>query len=207
MFRILLAALLVSILICWLAWATQFYFLAVIAILAILTLVAPFIDVPTMKKSGKLRYHSLLMLSEKPKDGVIKIHGGTLFDYVFVIDKKMGGNQRRSFIIQQYLEGLLHLLEHTDLEPDTTIRGTSYIINKRTAKRLGFTVVPTDFLQKMILAYNYLNVLVTYSMAKGKLSFPKISKTITFEATLKDIGQKKEFLINLNEKLRSEEIF
>ena len=201
---ILLLALFVIILSCWLAWVSQFYFFGVIVILGVLTLVAPFIDVPSMKKSGKLRYHSLLMLSEKPKDGVIKIHGGTLFDYVFVIDKEMTGNQRKTFIIQQYVEGLLNLLKNTDLESSTTIQGTSYIINKRTAQRIGFEVVPTDHLQKFILAYNYLNVLVTYSIAKGKLSFPKINKTITFEANLKDIGQKKDFLVTLNKKLKSE---
>ncbi|UBZ13693.1 hypothetical protein LDL77_17640 [Flagellimonas marinaquae] len=204
---ILLLALLVIILSCWLAWVIQFYFFGIIMFLAVITLVAPFIDVPSMKKSGKLHYHSLLMLSEKPKDGVIKIHGGTLFDYVFVIDKEMTGNQRKTFIIQQYVEGLLNLLKNTDLESSTTIQGTSYIINKRTAQRIGFEVVPTDHLQKFILAYNYLNVLVTYSIAKGKLSFPKINKTITFEANLKDIGQKKDFLITLNKKLKSEQVF
>ena len=41
---------------------------------------------------------------------MIKIHGGTLFDYVFVIDQKMNGKQRTNFIIQQYLEGLLNLI-------------------------------------------------------------------------------------------------
>lgn len=201
---ILLLALFVIILSCWLAWVSQFYFFGIIVILGVLTLVAPFIDVPSMKKSGKLRYHSLLMLSEKPKDGVIKIHGGTLFDYVFVIDKKMNGNQRRTFIVQQYVEGLLNLINNTDMGSTTKLQGTSYIINKRTAQRVGFEVMPTDYIQKFILTYNYLNVLVTYSIAKGKLSFPKINRTITFEANLKDIGQKKDFLVTLNKKLKSE---
>jgi hypothetical protein len=33
-------------------------------------------------------YYSPLFITEKPKDGLIKIHGGTLFDYYFVIEKK-----------------------------------------------------------------------------------------------------------------------
>lgn len=203
-FKILLLALLTLILTCWLAYLTDLYFLGILAILGVLTLVAPFVDVPSMKKSGKLRYHSLLMLSEKPKDGVIKIHGGTLFDYVFVIDKKMTGNQRRTFIVQQYAEGLLDLIENEELEGSTKIQGTSYIINKRTAKRAGFTVIPTDYLQKIILIYNYLNVMVTYSIARGKLSLPKINRTITFKADLDKLRQKKDFLVNLNQKLKRE---
>ncbi|MCR9227110.1 MAG: hypothetical protein NXH90_06815 [Flavobacteriaceae bacterium] len=184
------------------AYLTDLYFLSILAIIGVLTLVAPFVDVPSMKKSGKLRYHSLLMLSEKPKDGVIKIHGGTLFDYVFVIDTKMTGNQRRTFIVQQYVEGLLDLIENEELEGSTKIQGTSYIINKRTAKRGGFTVIPTNYLQKIILIYNYLNVMVTYSIARGKLSLPKINRTITFEADLDKLRQKKDFLVILNLKLK-----
>jgi hypothetical protein len=34
------------------------------------------------------------------------IHGGTLFDY-FTLDKNSSSRQRKIFILQQYLEGLL----------------------------------------------------------------------------------------------------
>jgi hypothetical protein len=35
------------------------------------------------------------------------IHGGTLFDYYFTLDKNSSSRQRKIFILQQYLEGLL----------------------------------------------------------------------------------------------------
>jgi len=159
---------------------------------------------PFSKKSGKLKYHSLLFLSEKPKNGLLKINGGTLFDYVFVIDKRMNGKQRTNLIIQQYLEGLLNLIQENDIKSENIkIRGTSYIINKRTAECLGFKVIETDFIQKLILMYNYFNILITYSIAKGKPSFPKINDTRTFETNLKDLVERENYIKNLNEKLKS----
>ncbi len=136
---------------------------------------------------------------------MIKIHGGSLFDYVFVIDQKMNGKQRVNFIIQQYLEGLLNLIEENENNKteNIKIRGTSYIINDRTAQRIGFTVIKTDYIQKVILLYNYFNVLLTYSIAKGKLLFPKLSQTKTFEAELHELVARKDFIRNLNEKLKN----
>ena len=170
-----------------------------------LSILAPFLDVPLLKKSGKLTYHSALFLSEKPHKGIIKIHGGTLFDYVFVIDKKMSGSQRTNFIMQQFAEGLLHLIEtyENTKEENLIIRGTSYILNERTIKRMGFKVVETDSLQKIILIYNYVNLLITASLAKGKPASPKLSATKTFEARLDDLVKQKPLIRQLREKLKS----
>jgi hypothetical protein len=123
----------------------------------------------------------------------------------FVIDKKMNGNQRTNFILQQYLQGLLNLIEENENSNvnDLTIRGTSYIINDRTARRVGFKSVRTDNIQKLILIYNYFNVLITYSIAKGKLSFPKLGASKTFEANLSTLVEKKEYIGNLHNKLKN----
>lgn len=195
----------VILLLVFISWITRFYFIGILLIPITLSVIAPFIDTPALKKSGKLIYHSLLFLSEKEKNGIIKIHGGTLFDYVFVIDKKMNGNQRTNFILQQYLQGLLNLIEENENSNvnDLTIRGTSYIINDRTARRVGFKSVRTDNIQKLILIYNYFNVLITYSIAKGKLSFPKLGASKTFEANLSTLVEKKEYIGNLHNKLKN----
>lgn len=167
-----------------------------------MSIIAPFFDVPSLKKEGKLNYHSLLFYAEKPKGGVIEIHGGTLFDYVFVFDEKLKGRQRMNFIIQQYLEGLLNLMEENDDKQTTMIRGTSYILNTRTAERLGFRIVKTDLLQRLILTYNYFNILITNSIAKGKLSFPKLKETKTIETELINLIERKYYIKDLNEKLK-----
>ncbi len=146
-------------------------------------------------------YYSQLFIAEKPKDGIIKIHGGTLFDYYFVIDKKMNGKQRKNFIIQEYLQGLLNLIEKYEDESEMKIRGTSYILNNRTAEKMGFKIIKTDFLQKIILGYNYFNILISNSIAKNKLSFPNLNETITFEAHFKQLSKRKDYIEKLNKSL------
>ena len=148
-------------------------------------------------------YYSPLFITEKPKDGLIKIHGGTLFDYWFVIENKMNGKQRTDFIIQSYLEGLLHLIEKHENDRTIKIHGTSYIINQRTVEKIGFKIVETDILQKIILGYNYFNILISNSIAKNKLSFPNLNKTITFETDMTQLFERKEYIEKLNERLKS----
>ncbi len=182
---------------------TGLYVIVILFSSIVLSIIAPFLDTPSQKKSGKLIYHSLLFISEKQKNGIIKIHGGTLFDYVFVLDKKMNGKQRTNFILQQYLQGLLNLIEANGSDTsDPIIRGTSYIINQRTAERIGFRIINTDMIQKIILIYNYFNVLITYSIAKNKLSFPKLSATKTFEINMHELIKRKTYIEALNEKLK-----
>ncbi|OIQ30858.1 MAG: hypothetical protein BM564_01205 [Bacteroidetes bacterium MedPE-SWsnd-G2] len=181
---------------------SNIYFIAIFTIAIVLSIIAPFFDMPSLKKSGKMIYYSPLFITEKPKNGVIKIHGGTLFDYYFVIDKKRNGKQRTNFIIQQYLQGLLLLLEQHENEPEIKIQGTSYIINKRTAEKLGFKIIETDILQKIILAYNYFNILISNSIAKNKLSFPNLKETKTFETTFKQLRERKDYIVQLNNTLK-----
>jgi hypothetical protein len=187
------------------SWKTEIYLFVILTTSITISIIAPFFDTPSLKRSGSLMYYSSLFLAEKPKNGRIKIHGGTLFDYIFVIDHNMNGNQRTKFIIQQYLEGLLNLIEENENNSSKNIKisGTSYIINDRTAQRIGFKVVKTNYIQKLILIYNYFNVLITYSIAKGELSFPKLKETRTFETKLNELVKRKDFIRDLNEKLKS----
>ncbi len=188
-----------------LSWKTGFYVIGIISFSIVLSIIAPFFDTPALKKSGNLIYYTPLFLSEKPKNGVIVIHGGTLFDYVFVLDKKMNGTQRTKLILQQYLQGLLNFIEQHEINENGNlkVRGTSYVINENTAKRIGFKIKKTDVVQKLILGFNYFNILVSSSIAKNKLSFPNLKGTKTFEATLNDLVERKDYISNLNNKLKS----
>lgn len=178
------------------------YLIGILTFAITLSIIAPFFDMPSLKKSGRMIYYSPLFIAEKPKNGLIKIHGGTLFDYHFVIDKKMNGKQRTDFIIQQYLDGLLHLIEKYEKNKRMKIQGTSYIINKRTAEKIGFEIVETDVLQKIILIFNYFNILLSNSIAKNKLSFPKLNKTKTFDADVSQLLKRKEYIEKLNKSLK-----
>ena len=114
----------------------------------------------------------------------------------------MNGAQRTNFIIQQYLDGLLSFLEVHKNDTHMKIRGTSYIINERTAKKIGFEIVETDFLQKALLTYNYFNILISNSIAKNKLSFPNLKKTKTFETDISRLIERKEYIEKLNQSLK-----
>ncbi|WP_439490228.1 hypothetical protein [Algoriphagus sp.] len=202
--RIGFIALLIFLLVFLICWGIGFFLPLILGIPITLSLVAPFFDVPSLKKSGDLIYYSPLFLAEKPKNGNINVHGGTLFDYVFVIDRSLNGRERSKLIMVQYLEGLVNLIDHLqkDNSENLTIRGTSYILNKRTASKIGFQVVQTDFLQKVILLYNYFNLLCANSLAKGKLTFPKLGEIQTFETRLDELMERRDFINSLHIRLK-----
>ena len=127
--------------------------LCIFILVITLSLIAPFYDVPPLVQKGHLTYQSLFLLTEKEKQGVIKIHGGTLFDYYFVLNDEMSGEERTNLILSEYLKGLLNLINNE--QEDILIRGTSYIINERTAQKVGLKKVNTDLVQTLILVFNY----------------------------------------------------
>ena len=179
------------------------YLIGILTFAITLSIIAPFFDMPSLKKNGRIIYYSSFFITENPKNGLVKIHGGSLFDYYFVIDRKLNGKQRTAFIIQQYLEGLLSFIEEYKSNKQIKIRGTSYIINERTAEKIGFNFVETDILQKIILLYNYFNILISNSIAKNKLAFPNLNKTRTFEADISQLLERKVYIEKLSKSLKS----
>jgi hypothetical protein len=174
------------------------YLLLLLSITITLSIIAPFFDIPAAKKRGKLIYYSSLFIAEKEKKGIIKVHGGSL------IDKSLSGMQRTNFILQKYLEGILNLIKDCEENQNTSlkIKGTSYILNERTAKKIGFEIVRTELIQTLILSYNYVNILISNSFAKRKLSFPKLNNVKTFETNLEKLIKRRAFIEKLNERLK-----
>jgi hypothetical protein len=180
-----------------------FYFPIIILITITISIIAPFFDIPSLKKSGKLIYYSNLFVTEKESKGIIKIHGGSLLDYVFVLDKSLNASQRTNYILQKYLEGLLNLIEDCEKNGKNMvkIKGTSYIINERTANKIGLKLSKTDLLQKLLLIFNYPNILVSSSFAKKKISFPKLNQISTFENEVNQLIKRKAYILELKNKL------
>ena len=63
-----------------------------------LSVFAPFVDVPGGVKAGSLIYYSPLLIGEKVKNQRLVLHGGSLFDYYFVLDRTANAQQRRKSI-------------------------------------------------------------------------------------------------------------
>ena len=181
------------------------YILIYLSIIITLSIIAPFFDIPALKKKGKLIYYSPLFITEKEKNGIIIIHGGSLFDYVFVIDKKLNGKQRTNFILQKYLEGILNLIDVCEKNNNISvkIKGTTYILNERTANKIGFNIIKTDFVQILILTFNYVNILASNSIAKRQISFPNLNNIKTLESELSELILRKEFIWEVNNKLKN----
>jgi hypothetical protein len=182
---------------------TGAYALPVFSIVITLSIIAPFFDIPSLLRKGKLQYYSLMLLAENEKDGLVIIHGGTLFDYWFVIDRNLNGRQRTNFIIIEFLEGLISMV--SDYEEagrkEIRIRGTTHIINERTAGKIGFRKVERDARQMIIFVYNYFNLLVSNSIARGRVALPSLRNVNTFESDIEALSDRKEYLIQLKNKI------
>lgn len=173
--------------------------LVVISIWASLQVLAPFYDVPAMVKAGKLIYHSPLFLAEKATKNGITLHGGSLFDYHFTINKAWSAKRKTNFVIQQYLVGLLNLVETT--QDDVVLTGTSYVLNTSTAERLGFKKVRTHSGQTIILFLNAINLMCSASIIKGRWVMPPIYKVNSYQGTVKDIKDNQDFIRALIKRL------
>ncbi|MAX81488.1 MAG: hypothetical protein CL843_15110 [Crocinitomicaceae bacterium] len=168
----------------------------------LITIIAPFYDTPTLVQQQKLHYHSPFFITETEKDGVLKMHGGTLFDYYFTLPKNSKEQDHTRLILCEYLKGLLHCIEQHS--PEVILEGTSYIINERTAVKIGFKKVQTNSLQHFILTFNYFNLMTSLYLAKGKLEFPKLSNTHTFRAPIKNLKENKATIVGLIARLESD---
>lgn len=201
--QIIGAAILLNIILAGLFFSLNLAFMALIIVAISLSIIAPFIDVPAGVKSGSLRYYSPLLIGEKVKNDILTLHSGSLFDYYFVLTKGTCRTERKKQVFRAYLQGLLNLIEQYDtLDPSgIKIKATSYIINARTAEKIGLRKVKVDFIQSLILVYNYFNLLLTLSFMHAKLSSPKLSKMSSFEGDLVDLIDKKEYLLALKNRL------
>ena len=156
-----------------------------------------------MIQNGKLQYESPLLISEKEKNNQITIHGGSLFDYYFVLNKYDKGSSRRNLILLEYLNGILKLIESNNENPNLEIIGTTYILNQRTANKIGFKVQKTNTTQLIILFVNYPNLAFTKSFDHKNVSFPNLKNIKTYKSSIKELAENKQRIIKIRNTLQS----
>lgn len=181
-----------------LSWYFDNYFINVLIPILALN-VAPFLDVPMGKRKGRFMYFSACFITEWHPDGRLILHGGTLFDYWFTIDKRMSAKERLRLILKLYLEGLLNLINYFEEKKEADIRiiGTTFFINKRNLNRLGFEVVPTSVFQALLIGINYFTISGALSFVNRSLTFFSFKNMYSFETDLSTLSDKKEIITQL----------
>ncbi len=172
-----------------------------LVLVLLLSIIAPFIDVPGLVGAGKMRYYSPFLLCEAEKNQKLNLHAGTLFDFYFMFPKAMPAAERKRLAHAGMIEGLLNLIScHENSErPKLKVRTTTYILNQRSARKLGLEKQPTDLLHTLILYYNYFNLMASYSLLNRRLSFPSVRSIQTFEGDMAALIKRKPYL----EKIRN----
>lgn len=179
-------------------------FLAFFTFALSLSVFAPFVDVPSGVKSGSLHYYSPLLIGEKIRHNRLVLHSGSLFDYYFVLDRKQSVQERKKQVFCAYVDGLLNLInQYEDKQPtQISIKATSYILNARTANKLGLVPTAPDRLQRFILYFNYINLTCALSLLNHKLTWPNIQKMASYEGKLDTLIDKKNDLIVMKKRLK-----
>ena len=201
--KILIYAVLLNIILGYLFVLVGASFLIFVCLTITISIIAPFIDVPSGIKSGSLHYYSPLLIGEAVKNGILNLHAGTLFDYYFVLSKKSSSSERKKQVFKGYIEGLLNLIEQyqATYPNQIKIKATSYIINTRTAQKIGLRKAKTNVLGRFLLYFNYFNLLCSLSLMNGRLSFPKLNNVCSFEGELDQLIEKKDYLLGLKNRL------
>lgn len=90
------------------------------------------------------------------------------------------GTQAQRLVISNYLKGLLEIINEIERSKKVNFElfGISYILNEKTAKKLGFSVEQVKLRRKFLFFLDYINLAIMYSFSKGEVSFPNILKTV-----------------------------
>lgn len=168
-----------------------------------LSIYAPFLDVPSGIKAGNLNYFSPMLIGEKVKDGKLVLHGGSLFDYYFLLDKFDCPLAKKKQTYLMLIDGMLNLItqHENNIPTNITIKATSYVLNHRTAHKLGLQSASPDWFRRLILYYNFFNLTCCLSLLNSKLTWPNVHRVQSFQGELDALIAKKPQLLSLRKRL------
>lgn len=127
-----------------------------------------------------------MLLVLAPRAGRYELHSGTLFDYLFTYRAEYSARTWRNILIRFHLEGLLaitNMVKEGQLAGSAEIRATSYFFNDQTAHKLGFNLSKPGLGKQVEFVLNYLALASMYSLAAGRLAFPKLKALKTATTT------------------------
>lgn len=177
-----------------------------ILLIIIVVPVTQFLITPLFTLLNFYHYYSPMVVSFGNNKKVIDLHNGTSFDYLLEMSKIKAGIKWKNKMLCFYLNALLKIIsqiENGDLTNSTIIRGSSYFLSERSAKRLGFSVDKTSTIEKFNITLNYFDLIWMYSLTNAKLTFPNLTKITTVRITGAELVQSKQKILDLAKRLRN----
>lgn len=161
---------------------------------------AQLLDIPFGHLRGTIIHYSPMLLAQHHQ-GNYHIHTTTLFDQLFCLPDKQPHLSNQTQTLIWMIDGFIAFIQTLKEEPPCLIKGSTYFLSERRAQKSGFTITPADPFTRIILILNYLNLILTMSITKGRLSFPRLDKIIGFEITSADLIAKEDFFLEWQRKL------
>src|SRR6056297_1435114 len=163
-----------------------------------------FLSTPLFTLLGIYTYYSPMVVSLGSNDRVINLHNGTSFDYLLEMRRVKPGLPWKKWMLVHYLAALqqiIHMIETGKLPESVTIRGSSYFLSRTSAERMGYSLSSTSFLEKLNILINYVDLLWTYSLANGRLTYPNLANIQTVSISGEDLVKQKRRICGLAERL------
>ncbi len=171
----------------------------VIFFIVIIKPIIHFAITPLLKLTGYFNYFSSMLLGVK-KNSLIELHTGTLFDYFLNLHWKEKGIKTKKKLMLNYLAGLLILIneiECDNIPKQTDIVGISFIFSEKTASKMGFSLEPVPLHRQILFYIDYFDLFFMTSFAKGKISFPNITKVKKIKITGENLVKSKKSIQSL----------
>ncbi len=114
---------------------------------------------PILNQPGFVNYFSPMVISFGKNDRFIDLHNGTTFYYLLEMPEANPVIQWKKQLLRFYFLAFCNMAERIqrgELSEPISIRGSSYFLNARTARKIGFTVGSNTCPTKVNITPNYL---------------------------------------------------
>jgi hypothetical protein len=173
---------------------------AAVLLAALLLVIAPVVvqisTGPLLRLTGRSRRLSPLLLVEAENEA-LRLHGGTLFDYLEVFSWEHRGAAARSATLRSFVDGLLVLAREAEAglwEPSMRIVASSTILSGHTPSRYGFRTRPASLAERLPLLLDWPNQALRSSFAAGRPALPRLRGALTATTTAAELAEHRTVL-------------